>query len=130
MEVTVAIKKRELAGLKKKLLAEKEMLEKQVHDLEETGLLTSQMDETGDVGFDEEYAGSGSITFEREKDLSLTNNIRDLLSKINLALEKMDNGTYGICDVCGKAIPEARLMALPYANLCIEDKQKEEKLSK
>jgi len=126
----VAIKKRELAGLKKKLLAEKEMLEKQVHDLEETGLLTSQMDETGDVGFDEEYAGSGSITFEREKDLSLTNNIRDLLSKINLALEKMDNGTYGICDVCGKAIPEARLMALPYANLCIEDKQKEEKLSK
>ena len=126
----MAIKKRELAGLKKKLLAEKEMLEKQVHDLEETGLLTSQMDETGDVGFDEEYAGSGSITFEREKDLSLTNNIRDLPSKINLALEKMDNGTYGICDVCGKAIPEARLMALPYANLCIEDKQKEEKLSK
>lgn len=126
----MALKKREITSLKKKLLAEKEQLEKQVHDLEETGLLTSQMDETGDVGFDEEYAGSGTITFEREKDLSLTNNIRDLLSKINVALEKMENGTYGVCDVCGKPIPEARLMALPYATLCIEDKQKEEKSSK
>lgn len=126
----MAIKKREIASLRKKLLAEKEQLEKQVHDLEETGLLTSQMDETGDVGFDEEYAGSGTITFERERDLSLTNNIRDMLGKISVALEKMDNGTYGVCDVCGKPIPEARLMALPYANLCIEDKQKEEKMSR
>ncbi len=126
----MALKKSEIAKLKKKLLAEKEQLEKQVHDLEETGLLTSQMDETGDVGFDEEYAGSGTITFEREKDLSLSNNIRDLLGKITVALEKMESGTYGICDVCGKPIPEARLKALPYANLCIEDKQKEEKMSK
>ena len=85
----------------------------------------SQSDLSGEVAFDEEYADSGSATFEREKDESLTDNARDLLGKIEKALSRMDEGTYGICERCGKPIEKARLKALPYANLCIEDKQAE-----
>ncbi len=120
--------KREIESTRKKLLAEKEQLQKQLRDLEEKGLQTSQSEETGDVGFDDEYAGSGSITFEREKDLSIHNNVEDLLAKVNLALEKLEKGTYGICDNCGQKIVDARLKALPYATLCIDCKQKEEKM--
>ncbi|MHB8781126.1 MAG: TraR/DksA family transcriptional regulator [Candidatus Geothermincolia bacterium] len=120
--------KREIESTRKKLLAEKEQLQKQLRDLEEKGLQTSQSEETGDVGFDEEYAGSGSITFEREKDLSIHNNVLDLLAKVNLALEKLEKGTYGICENCGQKIMDARLKALPYATLCIDCKQKEEKM--
>jgi RNA polymerase-binding protein DksA len=124
------LNKRDIAALKKKLLAEREQLEKQLKDLEEQGLRTSQTDETGDVGFDEDYAGSGTVTFEREKDLSIHNNILDLLSKISAALEKIENGTYGICDNCKRSIMDARLKALPYATLCIDCKQKEEKMGR
>ena len=77
------------------------------------------------MAFDEEYADSGTATFERERDLSLENNIRDLLEKIGKALVRLDDGTYGTCERCGKPIEKARLKALPYANLCIKDKQAE-----
>ena len=127
-EIGGTLNKRQLAALKKRLLQEMEVLEKQIKDLEEQSLQTSQSDISGDASFDEEYADSGTLTFERERDLSLSNNIRDLIAKINIALEKIEAGTYGICDSCKNPIPEARLLALPYANLCIECKQKEEKM--
>ena len=44
------------------------------------------------------------------------------------ALAKIDEGTYGLCDRCGKPIEKARLKALPYANLCLKDKQAEERV--
>ena len=80
---------------------------------------------SGEVAFDEEPADSGTATFERERDLSLENNIRDLLGKIDKALARMDNGAYGICERCGRPVEKARLKALPYASLCIKDKQAE-----
>ncbi len=119
--------KRQLAEIKKKLLEERKSLLKQYHDLEEGNLSTSQSDLTGEVSFDEEYADSGTFTFERERDLSLSNNVKDLIERVDIALKKIEQGTYGICDICKGPIPEARLKALPYANLCIECKHKEEK---
>ena len=77
----------------------------------------------GDVGLDDEPADAGTATFEREKDLSIENNVRDLLHKIDRALKRMDDGTYGICDICGKPIEKARVKALPYVDLCIKDAQ-------
>ncbi|MGQ9476455.1 MAG: TraR/DksA family transcriptional regulator [Actinomycetota bacterium] len=118
--------KKKLAAFKKILLREKEILEKQYHDLEQGNLLASQSDFSGEMPFEEEYAASGTSTFERERDLSLSENVKDLLQKVNEALERIDNGTYGICEMCGLPIPEERLEALPYANLCISCKQKEE----
>lgn len=122
--------KKQIAEIKKRLLEERKSLLKQYHDLEEGNLSSSQSDLTGEVGFDEEYADSGTFTFERERDLSLSNNVKDLLKKVEMALQKIEQGTYGICDMCKKDIPEERLKALPYANLCIACKQKEEKESR
>ncbi len=82
---------------------------------------------TGEMGFDEEYADAGTATFEREKDLSLVNNLQDLMQRIDKALARIDEGSYGLCERCGKPIEKARLKALPYASLCLKDKQAEER---
>ena len=75
------------------------------------------------MGLDDESADAGTATFEREKDLSIENNVRDLLQKIERALKRIDAGTYGTCDRCGKPIEKARIKALPYVDLCIKDAQ-------
>jgi len=78
---------------------------------------------SGEVSFDEENADAGTFTFERERDLSIENNVRDLLGKIDRALVRMNEGTYGTCSRCGKQIEKARLKALPYVELCLKDAQ-------
>ena len=122
--------KKKLGSFKKKLLQEKEVLEKQYRDLEEGNLHNSQSEFSGEMPFEEEYAASGTTTFERERDLSLSENVKDILKRVNEALDRIDNGTFGLCEMCGAPIPEERLKALPYANLCITCKQKEEKASR
>ena len=72
---------------------------------------------------DDESADAGTATFEREKELSIEQNVRDLLQKIDRALKRIDAGTYGICERCGKPIEKARIKALPYVDLCIKDAQ-------
>lgn len=119
--------KRKTASFEKKLLKEREILERQYRELEEGNLHSSQADFSGEMPFEEEYAASGTTTFERERDLSLSENVKDILQKVNEALERIEGGTYGTCELCGQPIPEERLQALPYANLCISCKQKEEK---
>jgi DnaK suppressor protein len=114
--------KSELSELRKRLEAEREELQRQATEIEESSLGTSQSELTGEVSFDEEYADAGTATFERERDLSLTNNIRDLTDKVDRALERITEGTYGLCERCGKPIEKARIKALPYATLCIKDK--------
>jgi DnaK suppressor protein len=118
--------KRKLASFKKKLEKEKEVLEKQYRDLEEGNLLSSQSEFSGEMPFEEDYAASGTTTFERERDLSLSENVKDLLKRVDEALDHIEDGTYGTCDMCSDRIQEERLKALPYANLCIKCKQKEE----
>src|SRR5262245_32131363 len=118
----------ELKALRTDLQRHRGEVEAQFKEISESTFAGNQTDMTGEVGFDEEYADAGSATFEREKDLSLVNNLRDLLEKIEKAMTKIDEGTYGLCDRCGKPIERARLKALPYANLCLKDKQAEERV--
>lgn len=115
--------KKELDELRQRLEAERAELEEQLSTIEETQFATSQSDISGEVSFDEENADAGTFTFERERDLSIENNVRDLLGKIDRALSRMDEGTYGTCSRCGRPIEKARLKALPYADLCIKDAQ-------
>lgn len=115
--------KKELDGLRQRLLEERAELQEQLTTIEETSFSTSQSDLSGEVSFDEENADAGTFTFERERDLSIENNVRDLLGKIDRALTRMDEGTYGICSRCGKPIEKARLRALPYVDLCLKDAQ-------
>jgi RNA polymerase-binding protein DksA len=115
--------KKELDELRARLLAERQELEEQLATLEENTFSASQSDMSGEVAFDDETADAGTATFERERDLSIENNVRDLLSKIDRAMRRMDAGTYGLCDRCGKPIEKARIKALPYVDLCIKDAQ-------
>ncbi|HCO03781.1 MAG TPA: conjugal transfer protein TraR [Actinobacteria bacterium] len=119
---------KELKELKDRLLTERGELDSQMEEIEQSTFAGNQTDLSGEMGFDEEYADAGTATFEREKDLSLVNNLRDLKERIDKALAKIDEGSYGLCDRCGKPIEKARIKALPYANLCIEDKQAEERV--
>jgi DnaK suppressor protein len=119
---------KELKDLKARLIEERGELQAQYDEIEESTFSSDQSDLTGEMGFDEEYADAGTATFERERDLSLVNNMRDLMDRIDKALGKIEHGTYGLCDRCGKPIEKARLKALPYANLCLKDKQAEERV--
>ncbi|HEY7399961.1 MAG TPA: TraR/DksA C4-type zinc finger protein [Actinomycetota bacterium] len=115
--------KKELDDLRAVLLAEREQLDRQLATIEENSFAATQSDISGEVAFDDETADAGTATFERERDLSIENNVRDLMQKIDRALERMDAGRYGICDRCGKPIEKARVRALPYVDLCIKDAQ-------
>jgi RNA polymerase-binding transcription factor len=128
MATKSAFTARDLKELTDQLRAERDDLLKQYQEITESTFAGNQSDLSGEMGFDEEYADSGTATFEREKDLSLVNNLRDLMDKIDKALAKIDGGTYGLCDRCGKPIEKARLKALPYATLCLKDKQAEERV--
>jgi len=128
MATTRTFTKKEIQELKERLLEERRDLQSQLDELEESTFATNQSELTGEMGFDEEYADAGTATFERERDLSLVNNVRDLIQRIDKALAKIDEGTYGLCDRCGKPIEKVRLKALPYANLCLKDKQAEERV--
>lgn len=118
---------KELEELRQRLLQERAELEEQHHEIEQSTFSTDQSEMTGEMGFDEEYADAGTATFEREKDLSLVNNLQDLMQRIDKALARIDEGSYGLCERCGRPIEKARLKALPYASLCLKDKQAEER---
>ncbi|HEY6276192.1 MAG TPA: TraR/DksA C4-type zinc finger protein [Streptosporangiaceae bacterium] len=82
-------------------------------------------DAVGSAGDD--TADAGAKTFQREYELALTQNARDLLDLTERALARIDDGTYGICESCGQPIGKARLLAFPRATLCVECKQREER---
>jgi RNA polymerase-binding protein DksA len=114
---------KELDDLRARLLEERAELETQLTTIVEEAFAASQSELAGDVGLDDESADAGTATFEREKDLSIENNVRDLLQKIDRALKRMDEKTFGVCEVCGRPIEKARIKALPYVDLCIKDAQ-------
>ena len=70
--------------------------------------------------FDDGFADSGQVTAERGEVDALVGSLRETLGDIDNALAKIDAGTYGICERCGRPIGEDRLEAMPAARLCIE----------
>ncbi|MEW6155654.1 MAG: TraR/DksA C4-type zinc finger protein [Actinomycetota bacterium] len=71
--------------------------------------------------FDQHQADVGTETFEREKDLSILEQVESELADIERALARIGDGTYGICEVCRQPIGEERLEAVPAARLCVND---------
>ena len=78
-------------------------------------------------GAGDDQADSGTKTFEREHEMSLVINARDMVLQTERALERIDAKTYGNCEECGAAIGKARLQVFPRATLCMICKQKEER---
>lgn len=116
-----------LASIRAGLEAEKADLVRRQAELEQDSFDGSQSDMTGEVGLDEDYADSGTATFDRERDLSIRNNIQDLIEQTDRAIERIDAGTYGTCERCGRPIEAARLKALHHAVLCLDCKRREER---
>jgi RNA polymerase-binding protein DksA len=86
-------------------------------------------DESGELpawGTDE-LADHASDTYGRELDDTLEENAEQILREIEAALARIEDGTYGTCEVCGSEIPQERLEAVPYATLCVEDKRRMER---
>src|SRR5436853_7868265 len=123
MATKAPLSEKELEEFRARLQEERAELETQLATIEESSFSTPQSNLSGEVSFDEESADAGTFTFERERDLSIENNVRDLMQKIDGALKRLDDGTFGICVRCGKPIEKARLKALPYVELCMKDAQ-------
>ena len=89
----------------------------------------SLLEETGDlaIGSGDHIADSATETYLRELDEGLEENAEHLLTEIEGALQRIDDGTYGTCVVCGREIDAERLEAVPYATLCIDDKRAQER---
>lgn len=117
----------QLKKIRENLETKRGELEGRMQELEEDSFDATQSDITGEVGLDEDFADAGTATFERERDLSIRNNIRDLIDQMNRAIERIDEGTYGTCERCGQPIDAARLRELPHASLCLDCKRREER---
>jgi DnaK suppressor protein len=78
-------------------------------------------------GAGNDQADVGSKGLERDAEMSLRANQSELLLQTEKALDRLEKGTYGQCEVCGEAIGKNRLMAFPRATLCMTCKQREER---
>lgn len=109
---------------KEKLLQERELLLKQYRELE-SQLGLAQQDSISELSsYDNHPADLGTEMFERSKDFALREDVKIKLTKIEDALKKIKQGTYGKCRVCGGEIPLSRLHAIPYTSLCRQCKEK------
>lgn len=120
--------KKKIKVLKERLIEEKKRLTDELHEIEDNNLKSSQSESSGENNYSDHFADSGTTTFERERDLSLERNIKDILDRVNSSLDRIKKGTFGVCTHCHQDIDPARLKALPYAELCYDCKKKEENL--
>jgi len=91
--------------------------------------LLAQMDgaRRSAVVHEEGLKDDGTDTYEQERAVSLAAGLRQALEEVDRALQKISEGSYGRCDVCGADIPLERLQILPQANLCVQCKSKQPK---
>ncbi len=93
---------------------------------EADALLVSLLRNSGD-GAGDDQADSGSSALEREQELTLVNNTRDLLTQNRHALQRIGSAEFGVCESCGEAIGKARQLAFPRATLCVTCKARQER---
>ncbi len=103
--------------------------EKLLHDLErlEEDMDTAQQELANEANKDDRIAEVASLAVGRELDMSLEENVRLVLERVEDALQAIKGGTYGICKSCGKPIASERLEAVPYAAMCVDCQRRREK---
>ena len=101
--------------------------EKRWTETEIAELLDQLATEAAALRADNDQADVGAKTFEREHELALTHNARELLAQNERAIARIQGRTYGTCESCGEPIGKARLQAFPRATLCVSCKQREER---
>ncbi len=108
------------------LTQEKSIIRK-VKELEIAEAEMEDLVEAAGVGAGDDQADAGAKTFEREHEMSLVYNARDMVQQTERALDRIENKTYGKCEECGNFVGKARLQVFPRATLCMVCKQKEER---
>ena len=117
--------KTELNAVRKTLVKEAEELAADIAQAEQS--FHDLIMESGE-GAGDDQADAGTKTFEREHEISILSNKKDLLDQTNRALERIDAGTYGACENCGKQIGKMRLQeANPRATMCMPCRQREDR---
>ncbi|HEY2702446.1 MAG TPA: TraR/DksA C4-type zinc finger protein [Candidatus Dormibacteraeota bacterium] len=76
---------------------------------------------------DQHPADEATELFEEERDLGVEHDVDHLIAEVDAALQRVDEGRYGICEACGKPIPDERLEAVPAARYCVEDQARRER---
>jgi len=107
---------------RKQLLEERDNLMGSADRLQAEAAQLMEDQDPGDVQFDDESGEGDSLAVERERDLALSAQARDMITAIDAALERMKDGTYGLSLVSGKPIPRERLEAIPWATELVEEK--------
>ena len=111
-----------LEAQRKSLLEERERLLRHSVALKAEADSLAADREAGDTQFDDESGEGDTLAVERERDLVLSAQAQQTVSEIDHALAKIEDGTYGICEVSGQAIPKERLKAIPWARERVEFK--------
>jgi DnaK suppressor protein len=114
----------EVAEIREELLAEMARMEKAI-EVAEAGL--ADLFEDGGDGAGRDPADVGSSNFERDQEMSLAQNARDMLEQAQLAYRMFESGEYGTCETCGQPIGKDRLQVFPRATMCVTCKQREER---
>ncbi len=114
----------EIKAIRTEISKELERLRKELAIVE---LEMDELIQESGEGAGDDQADAGTKTFEREHEMSLVINARDMVLQTERALERIDNKTYGNCEECGAPIGKARLQVFPRATLCMLCKQKEER---
>ena len=122
------LKKTDVGHFKKLLEATRKKIVGDLTHLEKDSLNTSQRDASGDLsGYSLHMADMATDNFDREFNLGLASNEQQILNQIDEALRKIEEGRFGICEICSKPIVQKRLAALPYTKFCIKCQSEEEK---
>lgn len=110
----------DIFGLKNKLLVMRARLKGDVKTMTSIALNVDRESHNDHGTMPIHMAERGSENFEQEFTLSLMESESELLSQVDDALERIEQSTYGNCEDCEKAIPKARLNAIPYTHLCVK----------
>ena len=122
------MEKKDLKAFKEILLKKKEDIARGIEHIANDALKTSQRDASGDLSaYSLHMADMATDNYDREFALNLADNEQKILHRIEAALEKIENNTFGLCEVCNKKITKIRLKAVPYAELCVPCQEKVEK---
>ena len=122
------MKKPELIAYKEQLLALRVRLRGDVNQMADATLKKSRSEANGDLSsMPIHMADIGSDNFEQEFTLSLMENDGGTLALIETSLERIEEGTYGLCEECGVKIPKSRLNAIPYSTLCVRCAEQQER---
>ncbi|MFD6551834.1 TraR/DksA family transcriptional regulator [Streptomyces sp. NPDC058398] len=114
----------EVGAARAELQSEALRLRTEISSSEEA--LAGLMRDSGD-GAGDDQADTGTKNITREHEMALNSNARETLEQTEHALDRLDAGTYGLCENCGNPIGKARMQAFPRATLCVECKQKQER---